>query len=475
MKKTKQTFLAAVSLLALINLSSCKKLSSYDYPAASGSAYELIKADLNFTYFRTIIDRANLKDLLSGQDQFTVFTPTNAAFIASGYPLATLQLMPVDSAVILVKNHIVAGNTDVTTATGVQTSLSNSQISLQMIGNSYYADGGDITNINEMTTNGYVNVINKVLVTKNALNDALNSYVNATANSQLTFLIAAIARASTGTTNIANLLTGPDSYTFFAPNNGAFIDAGYATVAAVQAAVPDVLGNILKYHFIAGTKFTTAFDSVPVKAFNGTNIYFDKTKPSTTTLWYANGISFGNGGSANILAKNGVIHTVSRLLPAPINTTTLDRIQADATLSMFYALVLRASTADPAFNFQKLLSDPLSSYTVFAINNTGLQAAGYATFAAINAEKPGLLADILKLHLIPKRVNNINIPENGSVNSLLQVVNGGGIASYDPLTFTITSGYKIKGPSNMNSIPVITANVVTINGLLNIIGAVLLP
>lgn len=475
MKKITNTIFLAAAILVCINLSSCKKLSSYDFPPSSATAYEVIKADINFSYLRYIIDKANLKDLLSGQDQYTVFAPTNSAFVSSGFPLTALQLMTADSLAMLVKNHIIAGKVDVTTVSGAQTSLNNTQITLQTIANSYYADGGDITNENQATTNGFINVINKVLILKNTLNDAVNTYANATTNSQLTFLNAAIARASTGSTNFTSLLTGTDSYTFFAPNNGAFIDAGYTTVAAVQAAAPDVLGTILKYHLIAGSKLTTAFDSVPVKAFNGINIYFDKSKPSVTTQWYANGINFGNGGSPNIMAKNGVMHTISRFLPAPVTTTTLDRIQTDTTLSVFYASIIKASTADANFNFQKLLSDPSSSYTVFAVNNAGLRAAGYANVAAINAEKPVVLANMVKLHILPKRINNISIVENGAVNSLLQVTNSSGNTSADALTFTMVGGFKIKGPSNMTSIPVITGNIVTTNGLLNIIDSMLLP
>jgi uncharacterized surface protein with fasciclin (FAS1) repeats len=117
-----------------------------------------------------------------------------------------------------------------------------------------------------------------------------------------------------------------------------------------------------------------------------------------------------------------------------------------------------------------------SSYTVFAVNNAGLRTAGYANVAAINAEKATVLADILKLHLISKRLNNINIIENGTANTLLRIDNTSGTPLYDALTFTfMVGGYKVKGPSNVTSIPVITANIVTTNGLLNIIGSVLQP
>ena len=366
------------------------------------------------------------------------------------------------------------------------------KITVQKIGKVSYVNGGDITTANQTTTSGYVNVINTFLVTGATLNnvlntgatinDVLNGYTISTANSQFTILIAAIARASTGSTNFTALLTGSTPYTLFAPNNGAFIDAGYANVAAVNAAAPDVLGNILKYHLIAGAKYTTAFDSVPVIAYNGTPIYFDKVirnviptigPVGNVTLWYANGIYFGNNVPANMVATNGVIHTVSRLLPTPITTNTITRISTDATLTMFYALIQRASASGTDFN--AMLSSQTASYTVFAVNNTGLQAGGYANAAAITAEDPGVLANILRLHMVAKRINNIDIGA-GTVNTLYTVTDPiTKITTPTAISLTITGGFKVQGPSNPAGITVITSNIITTNGLLNIIGSVLKP
>lgn len=481
MKKINSTILYSILALLLIGLGACKKLSSFDYPPSSSSAYDIISADGNYSYFKYIVDRSGQTDLLTGNGEHTFFVPTNGGFLNAGYTFTILQNMPVDDLTALVKNHIIAGKTDVS-ATGAskeETAMSNLKITVQNIGNSTFVDGGDITNRNQASTNGYINIINKLLVSRASLNDAVNSYVNNTANSQLTFLAAAITRASTGSTNFTALLSGNTSYTLFAPNNGAFIDAGYANLTAINAAAPDVLGNILKYHLIAGSKLTTAFDSVPVTAYNGTPVYFDevvRAPKTTTTVWYANGIFFGNNVPSNIRASNGVMHVVSRVLPIPVTTTTLARINSDPNLTMFYALIQRASTADPKFNFASILADPLKSYTVFAVNNTGLQAAGYANVAAINAADPAALADILKLHMVPKRINNINIGENGTVNTLYYITNPTtNISTPNTLTFTITGGFKVKGPSNQTTIPVITGNVVTTSGILNIIGTVLTP
>jgi len=444
MKKITKTILYAITAFIFINLASCKKLSSFDYPPATGSAFDIISADNNFSNFKYAVDKTGLGDLLKGKDEYTIFVPTNAAFINAGYPLATLQTMLSADVAIIVKNHIVAGKIDIKTLGNkqVETTLGGLVITVQNIGNLSYVNGGDILNVNQTISNGFLNTTNTVLVSKPTLTDAVNG------NSQLTFLAAAIARASTGSTNFTNLLSGNTPYTLFAPSNNAFIDGGYASIAAINLVAPDVLGNILKYHLIAGTKFTTAFDSVPVIAYNGNPVYFDNTPRVVTlattiatnvSLWYANGINFGNNTPSNLVAANGVMHVIPRLLPTPVVTNTFDRIKADANLTMFLALIQKAGTADPVWNFAALLSDPAKSYTVFAVNNTGLTAAGYANVAAINAENPAVLAAILKLHMINKRLNNINIADNAT------------------------------------SIPVTTPNVVTTNGLLNIIGTVLKP
>lgn len=467
MKKITKLLYIVITITVAVNLAACKKLSSFDYPSPTGSAYDVIKDDGAYSYFRTIIDKANLKDMLSGSAEYTVFVPTNTAFINAGYTLTMLQQMAGADLAVIVKNHIIEGKVDVKSLNGPQTSLSSQQLTVQNINDETYVDGGDVTNSNITISNGYLNVTDKLLVTRNTLLDVINTYANATANNTFTFLAAAISRASTGSTNFTALLGGPDAYTLFAPTNSAFIDGGYPTLASVQSANPETLGNILKYHLIAGNKLTTAFDSVPVQSYNGTNIYFDKVRnaKTRTSFWYANGIKFGNDQTSNLMAGNGVLHSVFRLLPAPVTTNTLSYIQANANLSLFYALIVRASEADPNVNFQQMLSDPSKSYTVFAINNAGLQAAGYRDVAAINTESPIALSRVLRFHMISRRLNNINVIEDGEVATVLGPV----------LTFTLAGGYQIKGGTNVNSVPVITPNVVTTNGLVNIIGTVLTP
>lgn len=489
-KNIKRNIIYAVIALLLINISACKKLSSYDYPPSTGTAYDIIGADSraadnNFTNFRYMVDKAGLDNLFTGGDAYTFFVPTNLALTQAGYTLAILQTMPAADVAVLVKDHVVAGAIDVKAISGSQqqTTLSGLKITVQKIGNLLYVNGGDILNPSQPVVNGYLNQTNTCLASRNTLMDVITAISPAAAASQ--FLLTAIARANTGGTNFTALFTGSTPYTFFAPTNAAFTAAGLGSVALINAANATTLANMLKYQIVAGANLTTAFDSITVTAYNGTPLYFDKiprkvdayTTPLTNfTSWFANGILFGNNIASNLVATNGVLHTVNGFFPTPVTTNTLARINADATLTMFYALIQRASTADPKYNFAAMLADPLKSYTVFAVNNAGLQAAGYADVAAINAQDPTVLANILKLHIIAKRINNLSVAEGGAVNTLLPNSANYATGGYAQLTFSTSGGFKIKGPSNAASVAVLTpTNVVTTNGILNIIGTLLAP
>lgn len=479
MKNTFQSFTFFFVLIFTLGMSSCKKDASYDLPPSSVSLYEIIKEDAyNFSYFRGIIDRAGLADLYQQTGEYTVFAPTTNSFLAAGYTWTAIQGLSTDSLQRLVKNHIVKGKVDIRSISGARelTALSGEKILVQKTGNAVYVDGSDVTNTkNADATNGVLNVINKLLIAKASILERINTYNTSTTAVSLSFLSVAITRASEGTTNFLQLLGDPAAeYTFFAPNNGAFTDAGYTTLTKITAAHPDTLGKMLNYHLIQGRKLVSELDSTSVNSITGVPIFFDRIKPAVTTYSYANGISFGGGATGNMFAGKSVIHVVSRFLPAPVITTTLERINADTSLTYFHAAVVKASEAVD-MNYITMLSDPLSSYTVFAINNNGFRRAGYLSIDAINAETPSVLSKILKFHLLSKRQNSINFVENGTAATLLTINGATGINSPTYITVTKTGGYKVKGPSNTTTIPVSPGNIVTTNGLVNIIDNFLLP
>jgi uncharacterized surface protein with fasciclin (FAS1) repeats len=71
------------------------------------------------------------------------------------------------------------------------------------------------------------------------------------ADTTLSYLAAAVVRASQGNVNVAALLSSGGVFTVFAPTNQAFRNAGFATVNDINAADPNVLSSILTYHVLA--------------------------------------------------------------------------------------------------------------------------------------------------------------------------------------------------------------------------------
>ena len=464
----------------LLVSNSCKKLSAYDIPSNASIYQNLTNDAFNFSVFKSLIDKTKLNDLLSN-GSYTVFAPTNVAFNTAGYTGDVLKNMSMDSMVLLVKNHIVEGVKNINMLVDRQelTTLSGNRILIQKSGVDVYVDGGDITNPNESATNGVVHVINKLLVARSSVYDRITNYISPYTDNSFNLLLAAIDRASQGSVNIKQLLSSTtDPYTFFAPNDAAFKDGGYASIAVVNAANPEDLIKLLENQLVKGKILTTDFDTSngkPLNSINNNIIYGDRIKKSNQyTYFYSNGISV-SGGYANMFAGAGVVNVVYRFLPVPIPMTSLARIQSDTSLTFFNATTVKATQAGK-FNFVKMLSDPLSSYTVFAINNNGFRAMGYKDITAVNSTDPNVLSDMLAFHFANKRLNNINFANNTGLPTLYIYPN-----TTPPTVASINMyispglGFQVKGQSNMLTYNVLTGNIVTTNGLLNIIGGVLTP
>jgi len=157
--------------------------------------------------------------------------------------------------------------------------------------------------------NGVIHVIDNILMPP-----AGNIVATALGNKDFTYLVAAVLRASQGSTNVAALLSGNGPLTVFAPVNQAFIDAGFATIADINAADPDVLTSILAYHVVAGRVFSSDLTnnmSVPMLAGGNTIITLNG---GAKILGEGNGMDAHNIIKTNIVTTNGVIHVIDGVL-----------------------------------------------------------------------------------------------------------------------------------------------------------------
>jgi len=136
----------------------------------------------------------------------------------------------------------------------------------------------------------------------------------ASADTSFSFLVAAVVKASTGSTNVAAILSGSSILTVFAPTNNAFRAAGFPTIDAVKAANANTLAAILTYHVIPGRIFSSDLTNgaQPTTA-NGGKVTIGLSGGSATVKGNANG-SVSNIIGANIMARNGVIHVIDQVL-----------------------------------------------------------------------------------------------------------------------------------------------------------------
>lgn len=464
--------------LSALTICSCKKLSSFDYSSEKVSAYSIMADDpYNYSLFKYIIDRAGLTNEVK-DGGYTIFAPTNAAFFAAGYSTVNLQKIPLDTLAMLVKSHLIKDAIDLSAISGFKqiTQQNGGSILLQKIGNRVYADGADVTSQSTNVSKGALNTINKVFISGKSIYDRLNKYYTSSNNNAFTMLVAAIDKASLGAVNYKQILSDPDAnYTLFAPTNSAFIKAGYATVAAVTASNATTLSGIIASHLVLGKKFTTQLDTMQVvNAISGSSIYSDRINSKNRyTYFYENGLAAA-GGSANMEAGAGIIDAIPGIMPISINTSTAATIQADTSLTFFNKALQIGSNAGK-YDFVKMVSDNTNTYTVFAINNKGFRANGFPTLQSVSDASPAAISDMLLLHFANKRLNGFNYTDNYGMPTLYMQKNLVGPPTITSITVSNTPTYNVQGPGNQSQFTVMSPNVVTTNGLINIIQGILKP
>jgi uncharacterized surface protein with fasciclin (FAS1) repeats len=98
-------------------------------------------------------------------------------------------------------------------------------------------------------------------------------------------------------------------FTVFAPTNDAFKAVPAATMADL-AQHPEKLKDVLTYHVVPGKTMAADVKNSNVKTVNGANVALAKAGDFVT-------IESGAVVTANIVATNGVIHTIDTVLLPP--------------------------------------------------------------------------------------------------------------------------------------------------------------
>lgn len=296
-----------------IFLQGCMKPGSYPGPIGTGKTItQLLATASNASLFDSVIHKSGLDSTLNGTGPFTVFVPTDAAFVLSGLNSSIISNTP-DSVLFRMGSYaIIDGlalgsanlppgpDSKVITAGGDSVYITNNSSGI-------YVNGIPVTQSDVAATNGIINTLYLPVLPPNG---TLLQIVGS--DTAYSFMSAAISRVSQGATNLDSILAG-SPYTIFIPTNSSFAASGFPTINDINAANPDSLAKIITYHIVAQREFSSDFGPINnLVTLNGSSIEIQ--------LGTNKGIlGIGNTGlvgfvSTDIMANNAVIHVISGVL-----------------------------------------------------------------------------------------------------------------------------------------------------------------
>lgn len=255
--------------------------------------------DSRFSILVAALQKADLVSVLQGNGPFTVFAPTNDAFIAAGITsvdnLTREQLTP-----ILLAHVVPARVPSTQVQPGAVTTAGNSEIFFSVNNQRIFINGNvEVVGADIEASNGIIHVINNVII------PPTQSIVDiAVGNPNFSILVDLVTRAGL----VETLSSG--NFTVFAPTNAAF-EALIASGVDPNALTAEQLTSILLYHVVPGRVFspdlpsgnvtTASGAAIAVNTSSGVQVRGQNSEPSNVVL-------------ANVLATNGVIHAIDRVL-----------------------------------------------------------------------------------------------------------------------------------------------------------------
>jgi len=312
-KVTRRSFRPIALIMVTISLVvlSCKK--SHEGPK---TIYETIAADSRYSFLMAAVNKAGLVSALSDntKEGLTLFAPSNDAFMAAGVKsVADLANIPDSTLTKILLYHTLGTKVmaaQIPEASNSEVITLNTQpiYVTRTSDNKVFINGVSVVRADIECTNGVIHNIDRVLLP--ATGTIVQTAID---NPNLSLLVAAVLRASQGSTDVASVLSTTGPFTVFAPTNQAFIDAGFADVNAINAADPNSLTSILTYHVISGRIFSSDLtDGAKPVTLNGGTV--------TISLSGAPHVKGNSNSTAtnititDIVATNGVVHIIDQVL-----------------------------------------------------------------------------------------------------------------------------------------------------------------
>ena len=313
--------------------------SVLDALAGPQDLVDLVVGAENLTALEAAVIKADLVDTLKSEGPFTVFAPTDDAFMgllmALGGDFNSLDDFDTDEEIALLKDillyHVVPGKVleaDLV-AGSVPTALEESNIEIIESEGTFVIGDASETNANIKdtdleATNGVAHIIDKVLLPQSALDflatlKMKNIVEMAIETEDLSILVDALKAANAG---LVETLSGEGPFTVFAPTNHAFVELlgilgdDYNSLADFDTAEEKVLlAKILTYHVVENEAlFKSDLSTIhSVSTVQGEEIGVNIRRNGVINLEDSSN-DHTQVTIEDVSASNGVVHVVNKVL-----------------------------------------------------------------------------------------------------------------------------------------------------------------
>ena len=310
----KRTLLSLALAMSVLPLAACNDDddSSVVVEAPTQNIAEIAAKNKDLTILNAALKATGLdKTLMSSNDKFTVFAPTDEAFddlledlgVTSEELLADKELLT-----MVLTYHVIPNITlkaadipygdSIETANDQAFSISDANVIMDASG-----DTSDIIKTDVLATNGVIHLIDEVLLpTDKSIVDL------AVAKENLSILKEAVVAAG-----LADALADEDAnLTVFAPNNAAFAKLLAELKITKEQLLQDkaLLMKVLTYHVIEDDRiFASEITAGSQEMLEGSSITFNDKKQIIDESNRTSNIL-----TANIQANNGVVHVIDTVL-----------------------------------------------------------------------------------------------------------------------------------------------------------------
>ena len=299
------------------------------------SVYEFIASSPNHTTLTAAINTAGLEQTLSGDGDFTVFAPTNDAFVAAlgELGLTAEELLASDGLADILTYHVLGLSvlsTDLTNGM-TPTPLNDTNTIKVTVGDAgVFVNQAQVVSADNDTDNGVVHVTDGVILASQTVVDvALSTGVHNT-------LVTAVIEAE-----LLPALTNPfASFTVFAPTDDAFVTAlGELGLTAEELLASDGLADILTHHVVGSIAMSTDLsDGMIIESLFGDDLVVGISNEV---------VSINNAivTTADVTAENGVVHVVDAVIENSTNNIKYPETAAEPYY--LYSVDLSGKIIDP--------------------------------------------------------------------------------------------------------------------------------